>query len=329
MKKRSGVVLSAVFGVVMSCAASGASGPDIYLKDVVSGTAHEALMSVAFDRQAGVAVGAAGEIKTTTDGGKSWTQEPAPSPLSLLGVDIRNGLTVAVGQMGLIVTRDGGAGWQKKDSGTTERLFSVALSSKGDAVAVGSFGTVIMSTDRGATWHSIAPDWGSLVKDQGDQFMPHIYAAQIDENGVITIAGELGSILRSQDMGKSWTFLHRGDVANEKEVESLFALDIRPDGVAYAVGQNGLILRSKDGGRSWLNANSNIQSNLLAIHSSTDGVIVVTGMYSMLVSKDDGNTWAIVSDPAVASSWYAGVARPDGGSNYVVGKAGSIVKVTL
>jgi photosystem II stability/assembly factor-like uncharacterized protein len=327
--KKSGVVLGVVVGAVMSFAASGAAGPDVFLKSIASGTAHEALMSVAFDHQAGVAVGAAGEIKNTADGGKSWTQDPAPSPLALLGVDIRNGLTIAVGQMGFIVTRDGSGGWQKRDSGTTERLLSVGLNSKGDAVAVGSFGTVIMSTDRGATWHPIAPDWGTLVKDQGDQFMPHIYAVQIDDNDTITIAGELGSILRTQDAGKSWAFLHHGDVASQKEVESLFALDIRSDGVAYAVGQNGLILRSKDGGQTWQNANSNINSNLLAIHSSTDGVIVATGMYSMLVSKDDGQSWDIVSDQAVASSWYSGVARPEGGATYVVGKAGSIMRVTL
>ncbi|MDE0853358.1 MAG: hypothetical protein OSA97_02905 [Nevskia sp.] len=323
------LVLVAGVAAAVSFAASGSPGPSIYLKNVVTGTPHQALMAIAFDKTTGVAVGAAGEIENSTDGGATWKADPSPTPLSLLGVDIHNDLSIAVGQMGLVVVRDRGTQWVKKDTGTTERLLNVSINSEGNAVAVGSFGTVLESTDRGGTWNSIAPEWGSLMKDQGDQFMPHMYAAHIDDAGTITVAGELGCILQSRDGGKSWAVVHHGDSASHNEEESLFSMDFRSDGVAFAVGQNGRILRSANGGATWQVSDSNVRSNLLSIHSSANGEIVVTGMYSMLVSNNDGKTWNTVRDQEIGSGWYAGVARSAGGANYAVGKAGSILKVNF
>ncbi len=305
------------------------AGPSITLKSLLSGTPHQGLMAIAFDGSVGVAVGVGGEIETTQDSGKRWQVAPSPSPLALLGVDVKDGLTVAVGQRGLILVRHGSPDWKKTESGTSERLFSVSVNSKGNAVAVGSFGTVIASTDRGETWQSIAPNWAALIHEQGDQFTPHVYAAHLDDAGTVTVAGELGVILRSSDAGKTWNVLHQGDSSNHKEDESLFALDIRKDGIAYAVGQDGEILRSSDGGLKWAPLNSGTKSILLGVHSSPGGEIVVTGMYSMLVSKDDGKTWNLVIDQAVASSWYAGVARPADGADIVVGKSGVIMRVAL
>ena len=305
------------------------AGPEVTLKNLLSGTPHQGLMAIAFDGGVGVAVGAGGEIETTRDGGNRWQLTASPSPLALLGVDLKGGLGIAVGQGGLILVCHGSPDWKKMDSGTSERLFSVSVNSRGNAVAVGSFGTVIASSDQGATWQSIAPNWAALIHEQGDQFTPHVYATHLDDNDTVTIAGELGVILRSSDRGKTWKVLHMGDSSNHKEDESLLSLDIRKDGIGYAVGQDGAILRSTDGGLQWTHVNSGTKSILLSIHSSSDGVIVVTGMYSMLVSKDDGKTWNLVIDQAVASSWYAGVARPSDGADIVVGKSGTIIRVSL
>jgi len=318
----------ALFGLPWA-AQCGEPGPGVTLTNLLGGTPHQALMAIGFDGGVGVAVGAGGEIEATQDSGKLWKLEPSPSPLALLGVDLKDGLAIAVGQKGLILVRHGGPDWKKEDSGTTERLFSVSVNSKGTAVAVGSFGTVIASFDQGATWQSIAPNWAALIHEQGDGFTPHIYATHLDDAGTVTIAGELGVILQSSDAGKTWQVLHQGDSSNHKEDESIFALDIRKDGIGYAVGQDGAILRSGDGGLKWAAVNSGTKSILLSIHSSSDGEIVVTGMYSMLVSKDDGKTWNLVIDQSVASSWYAGVARPADGADIVVGKSGAIMRVAL
>lgn len=313
-------------GVFTASISFGGTGPT--LVEVTGGTAHQALMAVAFDQSSGVAVGAGGEILITQNDGKTWQPAAAPAPLGLLGVDIKGSLSIAVGQGGAVLVRDGGTDWKKRESGSTERLFSVAINSKGYAVTVGAFGTVLSSLDRGKNWKVIAPHWAQFSDaEQGDGFQPHIYGVNVDDAGVITIVGELGSILRTNNDGAKWVLLHKGDSVTRKETASLFALDMRTDGVAYAVGQEGMILKSSDGGSTWLQLNSGTQAILLGVCSSAKGGVVVTGMHDMIYSNNDGASWAHINDKSIASSWYIGVARPNAGPIVVVGNSGKIMRV--
>jgi photosystem II stability/assembly factor-like uncharacterized protein len=297
------------------------------LVEVTGGTLHQALMAVAFDQQNGVAVGAGGEIDISQDGGRTWKQSASPVPLGLLGVDIKQSLSIAVGQGGLILVRDAGADWSKAQGSGSERLFSVAINSKGYAVAVGAFGTVLASRDRGKTWQSIAPQWPTFNDAQeSESFEPHMYAVVVDEAGAVTIAGEMGTILRSTDGGATWKAMHRGDHVSHKEDASIFAMEIRDDEVGYAVGQDGMILRSTDAGANWKQIDSGTRAILLGVSSSAKGDAVVTGMHDMLYSKDDGLNWHHVPDRSIASSWYVGIARSSEGSVLVVGNAGKIMR---
>ena len=302
------------------------SGP--VLVEITGGTPHQALMAVAFDQSSGVAVGAGGQIMTTQDTGKTWQPAAAPLPLGLLGVAIKQTLSVAVGQGGLVLVRDGSSAWNKVDSGSTERFFSASINTQGHAVAVGSFGAVIASSDRGKTWKSIAPQWLQFSDaQQGDGFQPHIYDVKLDDAGTITIVGELGIILRSTDDGQKWSLLHKGDSATRKETASLFALDMRADGVAFAVGQDGMILKSANAGATWAVQPSGTQAILLGVSSSAAGGVIVTGMHDMLYSKDDGATWAHVRDKSIGSSWFVGISRLNANSVVIVGNSGKIVRV--
>jgi photosystem II stability/assembly factor-like uncharacterized protein len=303
------------------CAGSAVIAADalVPIAPLVKGTMHEALFAIAFDQDAGVAVGAAGAILSTADGGKTWKPlASAPTQLSLLGVDIRQQRQIAVGQMGLVLLNEAGGGWQKMDTGTTERLFAVSTNSKGLTAAVGSFGTVLKSADGGHTWAAVAPDWTSHA-EEGMQ--PHLYAVNVDEQGAITIAGEFGLILRSTDGGTNWKPVSRGDA-------SIFALELREDGVGYAVGQDGIVLRTNDGGVRWSVVQVPTKAILLGVHSTSDGHIVMTGMREMLTSDDDGKTWKHSTDPNIAASWFSGVDQAGAGSPILaVGHTGQIIRV--
>lgn len=288
------------------------------LAPIVSGNVHDALFAVEFDQQAGVAVGAAGAIYDSRDGGKTWKAvTPAPTPLSLLGVSSSAGRSIAVGQTGLVLTRENDKPWQQADSGSQERLFAVSLNSKGEAVAVGSFGTVLRSQDAGHSWQTIAPDWTPYTTDNQQ---PHLYTCAIDEAGTVTIAGEFGLILRLTAQSKSWQLLHKGDA-------SLFAMELKADGSGYAVGQSGSVLRTADGGRSWQAQDVGSAAILLGVHASDNGHVLITGMRDAVSSSDGGKTWQHLSDPLVTASWYAGVAQGAGGALIAVGNAGQIVRV--
>ena len=298
--------------------ASAAADTAVPLKALVSGTAHEALFAIAIDGKLGVAVGAAGQIMESADAGGNWKAAAPLTEMSLLGVALNRERAVAVGQQGLVLVRPQGKTWSKADSGSTNRLFAVRINAKGQALAVGAFGTVLKSDDGGEHWRSIAPQWISIM-EQGEE--PHLYDAEIDDQGVLTIAGEFGLILRSSDGGTTWKKLHKGEA-------SLFAFQIRSDGVGYAVGQSGAFLRTVDHGETWSEQPSGSAAILLGVSSVSAGHVVVTGMHDMLVSDDDGKTWRHVADPEVTTSWYQGVASDAAGvSALVVGHAGQIVRV--
>jgi photosystem II stability/assembly factor-like uncharacterized protein len=301
-------------------AAPAASAP---VQTLAQGVAHDALFAIAIDGSQGLAAGVPGKIMESADGGKSWTRgQDLPTPLAMLGVDLKDGHAIAVGQMGSVYIRQGAGAWAKAETGSVERLMNVALNRRGLAVAVGAFGTVLRSRDYGKSWQPVAMDWKPFLNtDQADQgIQPHLSAVHVGEDGAITVAGEFSLILRSLDEGASWTALNRGEAA-------IFALELRSDGIGYAVGQDGLILRSADGGASWTRLSSDSsKSNLLGVRS-LGGQVVVSAMHDMLTSQDGGQSWQRVQAPDVQAGWYSGVAV--GGQSFMtVGHTGRIIRVS-
>jgi photosystem II stability/assembly factor-like uncharacterized protein len=291
---------------------------------LIEGTAHQALFAVAFAGDRGIAVGAAGEILLSNDAGGTWraSKMSGSTTLSLLGVDRRGESEIAVGQGGLILVSQGMDAWQKESADTQERLFAVSMNGNGKAVAVGAFGTVILTNDSGRSWRSIAPPDVATYSDQGAE--PHLYAVSVADSGMVTVAGEFGLILRSRDDGAHWTVAHKGEA-------SLFALDLRADGAGFAVGQSGTILRTADGGATWSASASGSEANLLGVSSGADGKAVVTAMNSVLISDDHGSSWRAVAWGDFGSAWYSQVQFVDSPPDtaILVGHAGRILRMSL
>lgn len=91
-------------------------------------------------------------LMQTTDGGRSWTlaatlPETGTSPLDIRFADEDNGWMV--GERGLVLhTRDGGASWQRQDSGT-ERLLLNVFPIDGDTAWITGAGGTLLFTQTG------------------------------------------------------------------------------------------------------------------------------------------------------------------------------------
>lgn len=317
-------VLSGIFPLrpgAAETAASAGAAPDTQFDVLVSGTAHQALYDIAVDGSSGIAVGALGAVLETHDGGKSWSPAgKAPMGQALLGADLRGDRAIVVGQAGMVFRRVGTGPWERADSGTDKRLFSVSSNSHGLAFAVGGFGTVIASSDDGKLWKPVAFDWKAYLKDAVE---PHLYKVFVGEDGSVTLVGEFELILRSVDGGRKWTLLHKGEA-------SLFDLELRGDGVGFAVGQKGKMLRTADHGATWAAVDTGSDAVLLGVCSSLKGRIVVTGMREMISSVDDGRTWHKVTAGDAITNWYQGIApSPDTGTAIIVGHSGRIVRLRI
>ncbi len=308
---------AALLGLALASSACEAQS----IETVHAGTAHQALFAVSMHDDAGVAVGAQGEVQETADGGRSWKEViPSPTDAALFGVVLLPKWAIAVGQGGVMARREATGRWRTLNSGTGNRLFAVAASNEGLVIAVGAFGTALKSADFGEHWSSIAPQWSSYTP-QGED--PHLYAVQLDSNGAILVAGEFGLILHSVDGGNHWSAVHKGDA-------SIFSLQLRSDGYAYAVGQSGIVLKSTNRGESWaeIGSGSNRNGILLGVQSFPGGKVLVAGMYEVLLSRDDGNSWTRVGAAQMGTAWYEGVAALAPQSTAVlVGLSGRIARL--
>lgn len=267
-------------------------------KLVREGLPHDALFDIAMDGASGFAIGSFGAVLATTDGGVSWEAQPALGETALTALALAGERVLIVGQRGAIHRREGRGSFEAVASGTRERLLGVALHRSGLAVAVGGFGTVLVSGDGGLGWQQVALDWESLNEEGLEA---HLYDAHINAAGDIFVVGEFGLVLRSRDRGASWEALAGGDA-------SLFALHLAESGHGFAVGQNGTVLHSDDGGESWARLEVGSRANLLDVWASAHGEVVIVGMRALLRSRDGGANWTAATGRGVERSWYQALA---------------------
>ena len=96
-----------------------------------------------------VASGGGGSVLTSPDG-TNWTQQSTPVTTFLSGAATGGGLFVVTGDAGVILTSADGTNWSSQISGTTNWIFRVDHFN-GQFVAVGENGTVVTSLD-GTNW---------------------------------------------------------------------------------------------------------------------------------------------------------------------------------
>ena len=331
------VLLAGMFAAVAvftqaNAAAKSAEGRNQVLS---ADTPHDRLFSLMFEGDKGIAVGDAGLVKTTTDGGQTWIRQDAPTSLAMIDVASNGQRTIAVGQMGLILVREGDGAWKKVESGTDRRLLRVDINQSGLAFIVGAFGTLLKSTDGGETWMNAAPNWAGLYDSgEGDTALlrdePTNYVVDVLDNGGTLIGGEYGQIMYSPDGGICWEIVYRHPAESGKNAPTLFASDIRPDGTGYAVGQAGLVLRTTTGGRTWDPLRTPTTGSLFGIESTNDGQVMVVGQRVALHSRDNGNTWASVDALDLTLNWYTALGRGasmPAGEFFAVGHGGRIVRL--
>lgn len=289
------------------------------LEVVHQGIVHDALYDVCLDGQSGLAVGLAGTVLTTGDAGLTWQDGSAGVANALLGVSCGKEVSLVVGQTGLIMRKAGDGDWVNVDSGTDQRLLSVSANESGLAVVVGGFGTVLKSSDGGLTWAPLSFDWEAILNDF---YEPHVYDVNVSAEGIITLVAEFDLVLRSADQGETWGTVNKGDT-------SLFAVDFRDATSGFAVGQNGKVIKTLDGGLTWTVMPVPTKENLLDVWSSGNQVLV-TGIRTLLRSRDDGLNWEVITEGDVTVQWYQalkGTASGGADSVVMVGHSGRIINI--
>ena len=195
------------------------------------------------DGQNGLIVGHDQVILRTADGGKTWKQvfidAAAETPLfDVVQLDATRAL--AIGAYGLFLeTVDGGTTWSSRfilPEGEDRHLNAIAKLVDGTLMIAGEAGTILRSTDAGATWQKVeSPYAGSY------------FGVQPMAGTQVLMYGMRGKVLRSDDNGASFV-----EVA-VPVATSLFGSAVAADGSLLVAGQNGELLISRDGAQTFTN----------------------------------------------------------------------------
>lgn len=224
------------------------------------------------------AAGTGGKIVRSEDGGNTWVRQETGTTANLQGVAAWDDKqAIAVGNRGLIFyTADGGASWKAAktpDSGDNpNKLLKVRVF--GDtAWAVGEFGALLRSNDRGATWESALPAKDLAWND--------VYF--VGQKG--WLVGEFGSIMHTEDGGATWT-----EMVSENKT-SLMSVAFRDEKNGVAVGMTGTMLSTQDGGATWASLQPVTREHLYNVIWDADHWVAVGDKGVKAVGSEDGVTW--------------------------------------
>lgn len=250
--------------------------------DVLEHLSHRDRLYDATEHQKTVwVVGYPGLLLRSDNEGASFSRVSIPTNDALFAIDFNaSGVGAAVGRSGLVlVTEDHGSTWKKyaafgvpkpktEEEGHAEtpaHLFGVNVLDNGHIVAVGDFGTIVVSKDRGATFQKRTFSVGVEPFAGGN-------------------AGAIGGLSEEEE------------TAGAIEEARLGAVSFADSQTGYAVGEFGLILRTQDGGETWTRQASNTGKLLFSVHARAKAQVVVVGSEgTLLESADGGTTWQTAS----------------------------------
>jgi len=272
---------------------------------------------------------------------------PAVGPLTkqtmsrLLLTDVaREGKRIiAVGDRGYIVYSDNdGESWQRAKTPLGLALLnSVYFSDANTVWAVGHDSVILKSTDQGKEWTQVyssakdqrqkpsksgrgGRDAGMEVEDDADKSADedkHLNAIINLGKGKLFIAGEAGTMLLSNDKGKTWERV----VSPYKG--SYFGAILTNDGGVLALGLRGNVFRAADSGlKTWTPVATNTKASMMSATKLADGAIVLSGLSgTLLVSRDNGRTFAPIESGTIKP--LAAAVQGKGAALLVVGETGA------
>lgn len=292
------------------------------------GTPHDMVFHIATRGQEVWAVGSFGIIVKKSPQGR-WKAASDTGGMAMLGIAFApDGDGVAVGQQGALYEVSGHYDtWTRHDVGTSERLFAVAASAKGEFIAVGSFGAILDRPAGSKDWHQINAPWsgGTTPHLYGVLFVDDSTAVAVGENEIaVTIKGGAATDVRDlSQIGKPQTkatptpnaLAEAGSAIGIGETgpvaPALFAVTDCA-GAVEAVGQQG-VLAVKQGDADWQMLTVPGKPDLFGLACTSDGRLVGTSSGFLMVGSRQGSQWSWqpLEIAGVRLDWIASAVQVD------------------
>jgi len=265
----------------------------------------------------GLAVGAAGTILGTHDGGAGWTAVASESTAALYAVDVDPaGAAWAVGEGGVIRTSVDGTSWNTVASGVATDLLGVSFADASTGWAVGRGSTVLATTDGGSTWTTQSAGVSATATITGVTFLDATRG---------WAWGDEGTVLRTIDGGSTWT---TSTVATD--AGTLRAGSFVDAQTGWVGGDDGLVMKTTDGGLTWVEQPLGTGEPVrgIAFVDAENGYVIggeETATAGFVVKTSDGGvTWAAQATDATGTPRAVCFTDPEHG--WIVGAGGLVLR---
>ncbi len=261
-------------GLIFGVTATPAGAAPTWTAETPGVTANFAAISFA-NTDDGWAVGSAGHITGTVNGGTSWTPVTPVNGNTLNSVSTVDATHAwAVGNSGTIIATSNGTSWAAQTSNVATNLDGVSFVNDNDGCAVGAGGTIDCTVNGGTTW---TPETSVAFG---------LFSVSFVNPSDGWAAGVDGSIYATTNGGVNWS-PEISPITN-----AISSIDFVDTSHGHAVSDGGDILSTLDGGITWTAQTSGVTTPLngVSFSSDTDGFAVGDGGV-ILGTNDDGQTW--------------------------------------
>jgi photosystem II stability/assembly factor-like uncharacterized protein len=273
------------------------------------------------NNQLGWAVGGAGQIRITTNGGTDWRASNTGTDERLADVHFVDAdFGWAAGTRGIMMhTQDGGDTWFEQTTGTQTNLTAVYFLSRTRGFAIGEAGLLIQTSDGGDSWTSVN---AGTTRD--------LYGMTFADSNTGFIVGQATTILRTTDGGSTWTIvppaeLQGGSAADRLRI--LTSVNFASATHGWMVGFSGVIWATTDGGTTWSRQPSvnNTRLNKVAFVQVEDRYVGwAIGPNGHLIATNSGGASWFTQQSGVTTELF-GIAAVGGANVVIVGQGPTIL----
>jgi photosystem II stability/assembly factor-like uncharacterized protein len=217
-----------------------------------------------------------GSIVNSTDGGNSWFTLTGFSPVkSIYFINASTGFFTGGGGA-VYETTTGGGNWNPIPSGTNSDLNCIRFSNVSNGVVCGINGTVLFSSNGGSSWTPLSTP---ITKE--------LYSIDMKDNTIIA-SGVDASVIKSTNMGVSWQVLDY-KIITLSDINSIYMVDAN---TYYSIGGGGFIRKSTDGGQTFSFGINPMLATLNDVYFiGNKGWAVSKNTNAVIRTTDGGNNW--------------------------------------
>ncbi|MBU0487031.1 MAG: T9SS type A sorting domain-containing protein [Bacteroidetes bacterium] len=266
------------------------------------------------DNQHGWAVGDAGKIVSSANGGATWSEQTSGVAVTLNSVFFVSAQKgwIAGNSGNILFTEDGGTTWTPQTSGTVQHLRATCFVNDSSGWVAGDAGTVRYTTNSGATWST-----------QTITIQPVTNGLCFVSDSIGWGACNSGKVTHTVNAGTSWTVQTTGTAFN------LMSVSFPDANNGWAVGLSGTIIHTVNGGTTWAAQTSGVGASIgltgVFFTDSLNGWVPGTNG-TIRHTYNGGTTWIDQSLTAVTTS-LRGVYFKTQYNGWIAGYSGVILSM--